>query len=238
MASWTERPARGNARGARGVGGGVGVAVVFARWATAAGAQDGIFERLGLDRLRLTSLGGGVGVVWPTQVESTRAFSLYADYGEIIPRWRVVFTATYWGSHLTDDVVQTFTDSLRRRALIDPAGRATIEPSRVSVSDIAIGGDMRWSPPWSPLFRPYLGGGLTAHVLNAQGKLIDGTFVERALDTIAAGFCGIAGAQTTIARHLVLDVQTRYDLVSAVRYGSIRIGASYLFDAERREGAP
>ncbi|GAC1516430.1 MAG: hypothetical protein NVS1B4_11340 [Gemmatimonadaceae bacterium] len=234
MAWWTERTGRLVALGALLTGG----AGALAATPTSAAAQDGVFEHLGLDRLRLASLGGGVGAVWPSQVKSTRAFSLYADYGEIIPHWRVVFTATYWGSHLNDDVVQAFADSLRRRTLVDPSARAVIEPGRISVSDIAIGGDMRWSPPWPPIFRPYLGGGLTAHVLNAQGKLIDGTFVERALDTIAAGFSGVAGAQTTIARHLVLDIQARYDLVSAVRYPSIRAGASYLFDAERRSVAP
>ncbi|GAC1651057.1 MAG: hypothetical protein NVS4B3_10940 [Gemmatimonadaceae bacterium] len=200
--------------------------------------QETAFERLGLDRLRLTSLGAGAGMVKPVQVVGTQAYSLFADYGEIIPHWRVVFTATYWGSRFTDATVRAFADSLQKNALIDTSGRARVDPGRVSISDIALGADMRWSPPWPPAFRPYVGGGLTAHVLNAEGKLINGTFVERALDSIAAGFSALTGVQTAIGRHIIVDVQARYDLVSGIRYGSARAGLSYLFDAPHGEGGP
>ena len=68
-------------------------------------AQDepGVFERLNLDKLRLTALGVSMGPVAPTSIAPTTAYSVHADYGEISPRWRVVFTATYWGSHFAGE---------------------------------------------------------------------------------------------------------------------------------------
>ena len=76
-------------------------------------AQDrpGLFERLNLDKLKLTAFGTSMGPVAPTSIVPTVSMSLHADYGEIAPKWRVVFSATYWGSRYRDDVV----DRLERK---------------------------------------------------------------------------------------------------------------------------
>src|SRR5262245_57906517 len=55
-------------------------------------------ERLGIDKLKFTALGVQVGRVAPYGIEPTTSYSLQADYGEIVPNWRIVFNATYWGS--------------------------------------------------------------------------------------------------------------------------------------------
>src|SRR4051812_23841909 len=49
-------------------------------------SEPSMFERLNLDRLRLTSLGGAYGIVKPTQTERTNSYAVFADYGEIVPR--------------------------------------------------------------------------------------------------------------------------------------------------------
>jgi hypothetical protein len=196
----------------------------------AAGGAQGLFERLNLDKLKLTAMGGSYGAIQPSQMEATQAYSLHADYGEIANRWRVVFTVTYWGSRYREDVVRGFADSLGR-SIEDPEENAELIASGVAVSDIAVGGDVRWMSPMRFVrFKPYLGGNLSVHVLNAEGKLIGGTFMEQALDNIATGIAGVAGMDIVVFSHLSVGAQARYDLLSGIRYSSLRIGGTYLFD--------
>lgn len=191
---------------------------------------QGLFERLNLDKLKLTAMGGSYGAIQPSQMEATQAYSLHADYGEIANRWRVVFTVTYWGSHYHDDIVQRFADSLGA-SVEDPEGNAEVISSGVAVSDIAVGGDIRWmSPIRFVRLQPYLGGNMSVHVLNAEGKLINGTFMETALDNIATGIAGVAGIDIVVFSHLSVGAQARYDLLSGIRYSSLRLAGTYLFD--------
>jgi opacity protein-like surface antigen len=199
----------------------------------AAQAEGSWFERLGVDKLRFTALGAQVGRVNPHGIEPTAAYSLQADYGEITSGWRIVFNATYWNSQFRDRNVRAYADSLRN-AISDPTGDAVVLLGDITVSDIALGADARRTFFGRAWIRPYLGGGLAAHVVNADGRLIDGTFVERATDVIAVGVSGIAGTNIRILPHIALDAQARYDFLSLARFGSLRVGANYYFDNPRR----
>ena len=204
-------------------------------------AQGSLFERLNLDKLQLSEFGVSAGPTRPSQTVSTSLFALHADYGEVAPRWRVVFTATYWDSRFTDEVVQRFVDSLSQ-SIDDPTGDATIRRTRIDVSDIAVTVDLRWMAlPPDGRVRAYLGGGAGAHVINAEGRLIDGTFVERALDNITTGIAGVAGVDITILRRAIVGMQARFDLLSGTRFASLRTVVSYRFPGARRPapaGAP
>jgi len=195
-------------------------------------AEGSWFERLGIDKLRFTALGGQVGRVNPHGIEPATSYTLQADYGEITQGWRIVFNATYWGSRFRDRNVRAYADSLRN-AISDPTGDAQVLLGDITVSDIALGADARRTFLPSAWLRPYAGGGVAAHVVNADGRLIDGTFVERATDVIAIGVAGTAGATVRLVRHISLDAQARYDFLSLARFGSLRIGASYYFDNPR-----
>ena len=190
--------------------------------------EPGLFERLNLDKLRLAALGTSIGPVAPTGTVPTVAYSLHADYGEISPRWRVVFTATYWDTRYKADVVKRLENKLRE-SIVDTTRTATFVIGRIKISDIAVGGDLRWTPRAGAI-RPYVGGGILAHVVNVEGKAIQGTFIESALDNIAAGFSAVTGVDVTFARHLSVGAQGRYDLTSGVRYGSLRAVGTYYFD--------
>lgn len=198
----------------------------------AAQAEGSWFERLGIDKLRFTALGGQVGRVNPHGIEPATSYTLQADYGEITQGWRIVFNATYWGSRFRDRNVRAYADSLRN-AISDPTGDAQVLLGDITVSDIALGADARRTFLPSAWLRPYVGGGVAAHVVNADGRLIDGTFVERATDVIAIGVAGTVGATVRLVRHISLDAQARYDFLSLARFGSLRIGASYYFDNPR-----
>jgi len=207
--------------------------VLVALCARPSGAQEAggsLFERLNLDRLKLTALGVSAGRVTPSQVVATQAYSIHADYGEIVPDWRMYFTATYWGSHFSDKTMRTFRDSLRK-VINDPSGDDTLDVGRITMSDIALTAEGRFFPSRLRVgpVRPYLGLGIGAHVLNAEGKAISGTFAERALDNITAGVAGLGGVDVVLFRRVGLGVQGRFDLLSGSRFASLRgVGTYYL----------
>ena len=195
-------------------------------------AEGSLFERLGVDKLRFTALGAQVGRVNPHGIEPANSYSLQVDYGEITSGWRIVFHATYWGSRFNGRNVRAYADSLRN-AISDPTGDAVVLLGDITVSDIALGTDARRTFLPNAWIRPYVGGGLALHVVNADGRLIDGTFVERATDILAVGVAGTAGLSLRLIPHIALDAQARYDFLSLARFGSLRIGASYFFDNPR-----
>jgi len=195
-------------------------------------AQDVVLERLGIDRLRFSALGAQVGFVKPVHIEPTTLYSLTTDYGEVAPNWRVAFTASYWGSRFQSRAVRAFSDSLRR-VVVDPSGDDSVQLGEIRVSDITLAADVRRRLGQTRWLRPYVGAGLAAHVLNADGRLIDGTFVERALDNIAIGLAGMTGLELRIG-HVAIGAQARFDMLSLARYGSLRVGGSYYFDRPSR----
>lgn len=174
-----------------------------------------------------------VGRIDPSQVEPANVYAITADYGEIAAHWRVVFGASYWESQLSGKVVQGFVDSLRR-SIVDSTGDATIAPSRVSLYDVAFSGALRYSPAGRTLFRPFVDVGMAAHVMNAEGRLIKGTFVERALDQIAAGFFAGAGLEFHPFGRLAFEGVARGDMLSGFRSAQVRAGARYELGPPRR----
>lgn len=194
---------------------------------TTARAQS-LFERLNLDRLRLTSLGANTGPVRPSRAENTQSYGVYADYGYIARSWRVVFSATYWGSHFRDEFVETFEQRLVEQ-VIDPSGDDTLELGPIDVSDIALEVDLRYTTRRNALLRPYAGGGLGAHIINAESPFINDTFVESALDNISAGFAAFAGIDTAPVGRISFGAQARLNLLSNLRYWSGRALVTYFF---------
>lgn len=197
-------------------------------------AQDStasLRSALGIDRLRLSAIGGSAAWVKPAQIEATESVGVHADYGEVAPGWRLVFGVSYWNSRFEADVVERFADSLRA-VVDDPTGDAVVDIGTVRVSSIGVTADARWSPARSPRWvRPYLGVGLGAHAQNAEGRPISGTFLESALDNIVAGLSASAGAELLLLPNLSLGMQARYDLLSGSRFASLRAGVSYIFRA-------
>lgn len=195
-------------------------------WPRASGAQGGTFGWLNLDRLQIVSLGAAVGRIQPSQLEPATLYALEADYGEIARNWRVVFGASYWDSRFRDEVIQAFVDSLQK-SVSDPG--AHVVPSPVRLYDVTFGVDTRYVPSSNGAIKPFVGFGVAAHVINAEGALIKGTFVERALDDIAAGLYVTTGFSIRFVRHLGVEAGVRGDLLSGFRSTQVRAGGTYYF---------
>ena len=205
-------------------------AVAWAGWSAPASAQPG-FDSIGLDRLQIQSLGLSAGWVAPSQVYATTLYALQAEYGPVAPGFRASFGVSFWDSRFRDGVVQAFVDSLQK-SVSTPTAR--VDPSRITVYDVTFGLGLHYTPPaLNGDVRPYFGFGAAAHVINAEGKLINGTFVERSLDEIAAGVFVSAGVTVRIIRHLGLEGSVRADMLSAFRSAQARIGGNYYFGRVR-----
>jgi hypothetical protein len=206
--------------------------VAVAAWPAYALGQRSPFDRVNFDKLQIISIGASVGSVDPSQVETARVYAVGADYGEIAPDWRVVVGVSYWRSHFRPSVIQTFVDSLNK-SVVDPP-TAHVAPSPVSVYDVTLGVEFRWAPRYSGEIRPFVGLGLATHVINADGKLINGTFVERALDDFAVGAFATAGTQLRLVRYFGLEGAVRTDMLSGFRSIQARAGGVYYFGRLRR----
>jgi hypothetical protein len=199
-------------------------------WASPALAQPG-FDSIALDRIQIQSLGLSAGWVAPSQLRPTNLYALQAEYGPVAEGWRASFGVSFWDSRFRDGVLQTFVDSLQK-SVSDPTAR--VEPSRITVYDVTFGLGLHYTPPaWNGDVRPYLGFGAAAHVINAEGKLINGTFVERALDEISAGLFVTAGVTMRIVRHFGLEGSVRGDMLSGFRSTQVRVGGNYYFGRAR-----
>jgi len=203
-------------------------ASMTALFAKAAAAQESLIERLQLDKLQIVSLGLSAGRILPSQVDPTMVYAISADYGEIAPNWRVAFTASYWSSKYRDAVVRAFVDTLNKR-LVDPTGAARVQASEISLYDVTVGADVRYMPKYSGELKPFFGIGLAAHVISAEGKLIEGTFVERSLDDIAAGMYATIGVSFRLVQNIGFEASGRGDMLSGFRSTQARVGATYFF---------
>jgi hypothetical protein len=209
------------------------VSAALACWAAAAAAQDTSATKL-IDRLRLDGLGAAVGVVLPIQIRSTTAYSLEADYGEIVPHWRIFLGAGVWSSRYTDAAVHELINQIYQHSVTHPNPADTLRYQRISISDIVLSADLRYSPLKAASFvRPYVSGGIAMHVQDVSGSAIRGTIVQRTLDGISPGIAGATGVELRLAGWLIADGQARYDLVSGDRFATFRAGARYLFQSER-----
>ncbi len=202
---------------------------------TTAHKKPSLIQYLNLDKLRLDGIGVTGGVVSPLQIEPAATYSVEADYGEIIPHWRLFVGAAVWSSRYTDAAVHTLINTIYRNSVINPSPTDSLRYQKISISDVVLSIDLRFSPLRAQSFlRPYLTAGVATHVQDASGAAIRGTIVEHTLDGFSPGVAGAVGLEVRLASWLIADGQARYDLLSGDRFGTLRAGGRYLFGPERQ----
>jgi hypothetical protein len=158
-------------------------------------------------------------------------FGLSADYGQLSPAWRLQFRITYWESNFKQSVIDEFADTLQK-SLADP-NATTVKRSPISIYDAAFGlGARRLLIPAADA-TPFFTVGFAGHVINAEGDFIKGTFVERALDDIAAGLFGEVGGRVRLFRRVLVEGSVRGDLLSGFRSFQWMATGSYYFGEAR-----
>lgn len=210
---------------------GIRIAVLLAV-APAPLTAQGFLERFSYEGLGLSGIGVDFGGVVSDRLASDLTAAFHVDYGMIAPNVRTLLGVSYFRSRFSDDEIANFEDRLD--ALVnDPS--VSISVGEITWTNVTFDLDLQYVFGPARRVTPYLGFGIGVHVRNASGAAIEGTFVEDALDTVAAGLNASTGAEITVARNVRLTLDVRGLLTSELLAATARAGVMLRFP---RGGAP
>ena len=107
--------------------------------------------------------------------------------------------------------------------------RPELDLGTIEYSDIALGLDVQvvWELPLDVL--TFGGVGASAHVMNGDGDVINGTFVEDLLDSVEPGFNLHVGTEYPITETMRLYASGRYEVMPDLRYLQVRAGWQFMW---------
>lgn len=193
----------------------LGPLVGFLLLPTALSGQQ-IFEQFSYEGLRLSGIGIEFGVVRSNRLTAEPTGAVRIDYGFIAPNLRLLFGASYFKGNFDEEDIAEFEAKLGA-IVTDPTGDFTIDVGTISWTDLEMSIDLQYVFPYTNRVVPYLGVGLGVHYRDGSGAAIDGTFVEDALDTVAAAANVSAGSHIALAHPLYLTLDLRAGFSTELR---------------------
>lgn len=186
-------------------------------------AAQGVLEQFSYEGLYLAGVGLDAGVLISDRLDRAASGALRLDAGYFAPRVRPLLTLAFFKADYAAEEIAELEARLRD-VVDDPTGDFTVDVGSVSLTTLALDLDLQFLPfPASPV-RPYVGLGAGAHLRFVEGPAIEGTFVEDALETIAAALNASAGFEVAVSPTLHLTVEGRGVLASGLRAVSLRGG--------------
>lgn len=189
-------------------------------------AAQGLLDQFSYEGLRFSGLGFEFGAIVSDRLTTEPTGAVRIDYGYIAPKVRVLIGGAYFKGAFDDGEIARFENRLRQ-VVTDPTGDFDIDVGTITWADFDGSLDLQY------LFRPearvipYVGLGLGVHVRDGDGAAIEGTFVEDALDTIAAGATISLGAEFVLSPAVRFSADLRGELTSELRTVSVRGGLMY-----------
>jgi hypothetical protein len=187
---------------------------------------QGVLSQFSYDNLRLTGIQADLGPLGSSELTGAIAGGLRLDYGFIAPKVRVLLGLSYFRSEFDNEARTRFEQRIRQ-FVIDPAGDDTIRVGRIFWSDLTADLDLQYAIPQSRGIMTYIGLGASVHLRNGTGTAIKGTFVEDALDEIAAGANATIGAEFSLSRAWRFTMDARGVVSSGLSTASLRAGFMY-----------
>ena len=184
---------------------------------------QGFLEEFSYEGLGFSGIGLDVGAVASDRLATEIIGSLRVDYGFIAPRVRTLIGVSYFRSRFTDSEIGDFEDRLRG-IVTDPTADFSIDVGEVTWTNVAVDLDLQYLFANNETVIPYAGVGLGVHVRDASGSAIAGTFVEDALETIAAVLNVTAGFEIGITPRLRFTADGRGMFSSGLIAVSVRGG--------------
>jgi hypothetical protein len=201
------------------------IAAVLLLTAGSATAQ-GFLEQFSYEGLGFSGIGFDIGPVGSDRLTTEVSGGVRVDYGMIAPRVRVMFGANYFKGELNQEEILRFERQLLQNVQ-DPTGDATVDVGRITWSNLEATLDLQYLFPSGPRFLTYIGLGIGAHVRNGSGTAIENTFVEDALDTIAASADLTLGMDFALSDNVLFTTDVRGTLSSELIMASARVGFMY-----------
>jgi hypothetical protein len=186
---------------------------------------QGLLAQFSYENLKPSALQLDLGPLGGNNVRGTLTGGLRLDYGRIAPRVRVLLGVSYFKADFSDAARQRFVQRLRG-VVSDPDSNYTINLGPMTWSDVTGDLDLQYVLPQGRAVMAYMGVGLGVHVRHGSGPVINGTFVQDALNEITAGLNGTIGAEIG-ARRWRFTLDARGVLSSGLSTVSLRTGVMY-----------
>ena len=170
------------------------------------------------------------GYLWPDRVQETQSYGLRFDMGYAGTGLRVVPSLMYWTSPMIESEIVEFEGRVQDLVAQQNGGvRPELDLGTIEYSDIALGLDVQvvWELPLDVL--TFGGVGASAHVMNGDGDVINGTFVEDLLDSVEPGFNLHVGTEYPITETMRLYASGRYEVMPDLRYLQVRAGWQFMW---------
>jgi hypothetical protein len=190
--------------------------------------------------LQVRGIGLEFGGLWPTDMRSTASFGVRADMGYVGPHVRIEPAIRYWSSRLDPSQVAHLADQIVQicRKQATATCPSSLDLGEVHRSDLELAADAHYLFGAPGTVTPYAGGGVSLHLLNGRGELINGTFIEDLLDTLAPGVDVLGGLNVPLGSDLQIQSELRLALTTDVQTANILIGAVWTFPRPPAASAP
>jgi len=182
-------------------------------------------EQFSYEGLRFSGIGVEVGGVASDRLTTELSGAVRVDYGRIAPNVRVLIGASYFKGELNETEIQELALGIQR--VVIPAMSSVIDIGTITWSDIEVDLDLQYVLVAGARVTNYLGVGFATHIRNGSGTIIDGTFVEDALDTIDAGLNLSVGTAIMLVPAVHFTIDFRGGLTSELRTATARAGLMY-----------
>jgi hypothetical protein len=196
---------------------------------------QGVLNDFSYDNLRLSGIQLDVGVLGASQLKGTTVGGLRMDFGRIAPKVRLLLGLSYFRSDFDQNALSRF--EARLDSFVNPGTPDSVAVGQVRLGDIIGDVDFQYMVPQGHGINAYMGVGVSIHARNGSGELINGTFVEDALDVVTAGLNGTIGFEFNLAPAWRFTLDGRGVLSSGLSTASLRTGIMYRLKAGRAQGA-
>lgn len=210
-----------------------GLAALLLAGLAARAPGQGVLNEFSYDNLRPTALQVDVGLLSAAQLQGTAVWGARLDYGRIAPNVRVLLGVSYFRAQLDAATRRRFEERIRN-FVIDPSGDDTIRVGRIYWGNVVLDLDLQVVIPQSRSITTYLGLGFGAQLRNGSGAAIDGTFVEDALDQLAAAGNVSVGLEARLGRGWRATFDARGVVSPGLSTISLRTGLMYRWAGDPR----
>lgn len=187
---------------------------------------QGFLEQFSYEGVRLAGIGLDAGGVISNSLTTEPIGGVRIDLGLFAPRVRVMLGASYFKGAFDADQIAAFETRLEELLV---GCTCALDVGSVTMANVEVFADLQYLLRSVGRVQPYVAFGFGAHVRDGDGPAIDGTFVEDALDTVAAGVDGAVGVDIAILSRLAFLAEVRGGLTSELRTVSARGGLMLRF---------
>lgn len=189
-----------------------------------------LLEQFSYDNLKLSGIQVDLGVLGSSELRGAVVGGVRLDYGRFAPNVRLLLGLSYFRSEFDHGATTRFEQRLKN-FVIDPSGDDTIKVGRIFWSDLTADVDLQYVLPQGRGVTSYIGFGVGVHVRNGSGSAINGTFIEDALDDIAAAANVSLGLEVAAGPRWRIALDSRGVLSSGLSTASLRAGLMYRIGA-------